>query len=515
MKKNPLKFLGAFAASVVITLSMLTVAGTANAQTGRGTAPPTDVKIRQKMTSGQGGQSMETVMYLKGSRMRNEMSGTGMSMATIRQCDQNRTITINDKARRYFITADGADTTAAGDGGAAPVMAGVPTSQTEPRRGGVITLTNTITDTGERKEMFGFTARRIKTSTMKEASPDACDKGNHKIETDGWYIDYAFEFYCPKDRKKIETPGITTRPDCQDEIRTKSAGKGKLGFPLLTTTTIYGADGQVTTTMTNEVLELSRSPLEASLFDIPAGYTPASNYQELYGMGVGDGGGSGNTAGRSGTTTPAPTSTSTSTSTSIASAANTPAGFVAAGSPKREGVSRIGVVMPRAQMTSGDSAQAAAALRNTFASYLNSPNIELVALNARLPSQALEEAKQSGCDYVLYSTLTQKKGGGGMFGKALGNIASSAIGHLPGGSNAGEAAARSVAVTSVYTAADVSRTVKSKDELTLEYKLESTDAARPGVASSAKAKAKSDGEDIFTPLVEKAAQAAVDAVARK
>ena len=513
MKKNPLKFLGAFGASAVISLSMLSVVGTTKAQTGRGTTPPTDVKLRQKMTTGRSGQSMETVMYLKGSRMRNEMATTGMSMSTIRQCDQNRTITINDKARRYFITADGADTAGVGDGGAAPAMTGVTTSPTEPRRGGVITLTNTVTDTGERKEMFGFTARRVKTSTIKESSPDACDKGNHKIETDGWYIDYAFEFYCPKDRKKVETPGISTRPDCQDEIRTKSTGKGKLGFPVLTTTTIYGADGQVTTTMTNEVLELSRSPLEASLFDIPAGYELAKNYQELYGMGVGDGGGSGsgNTTSRSGTSTPAPSTTSALP----ASVANTPVGFVAANSPKREGVTRIGVVMPKAQMTAGDSAQAAAALRNTFASYLNSPSIELVALNARLPSQALEEAKQSGCDYVLHASLTQKKGGGGMFGKALGNIASSAIGHLPGGSNAGEAAARSVAVTSVYTAADVSRTVKSKDELTLEYKLESTDAARPGVANSAKAKAKSDGEDIFTPLVEKAAQAVVDAIARK
>ena len=509
MKKNPHAFLGAITASAAITLSILMVVGLTKAQTNRTATPPTDVKIRQKMTTGRSGQSMETVMYLKGSRMRNEMSGTGMSMSTIRQCDQNRTITINDKARRYFITADGADTAGAGDGGSVPAMAGAPTSPTEPRRGGVITLTNTITDTGERKEMFGFTARRIKTSTMKEASPDACDKGNHKIETDGWYIDYAFEFYCPKDRKKIETPGISTRPDCQDEIRTKSTGKGKLGFPVLTTTTIYGADGQVTTTMTNEVLELSRSPLEASLFDIPAGYQLASNYQELYGMGVGDGGGSGST--RSGATTPA----TTMPTTPITSGANTPAGFVSPSSPKREVVTRIGIVMPKAQMTGGDSAQAAAALRNTFASFLNSPNIELVALNARLPSQALEEAKQSGCDYILQASLTQKKGGGGMFGKALGNIATSAIGHLPGGSNAGEAAARTVAVTSVYTAADISRTVKSKDELTLEYKLESTDAARPGVASSAKAKARSDGEDIFTPLVEKAAQAVVDAIARK
>jgi uncharacterized protein YcfJ len=102
-----------------------------------------------------------------------------------------------------------------------------------------------------------------------------------------------------------------------------------------------------------------------------------------------------------------------------------------------------------------------------------------------------------------------------MFGKALGNIAGSAIGHLPGGNTAGEAAARSATITGVYTAANISGSIKAKDELTLEYKLEATDAAKSGVANTAKAKAKSDGEDVFTPLVEKAAQAIMDAIMKK
>jgi hypothetical protein len=460
------------------------------------------------MTTGGDGQGIETVMYVKGPRMRNEMAGAGgMAMSTVRQCDLKRTIMINDRARKYFITPDSSDTVVR-DGGMKPAVVDANMPRTETRRGGVVTLTNTITDTGERKEMFGFTARHIKTSTVKEASPDACDKGNNKIETDGWYIDFDFEFYCPSDRKKVEAPGFVRRPDCEDEIRMKSIGKAKLGFPLLTTTTMYGPDGQVTSTITNEVLELSRAPLAPELFDVPAGYTLAKDYQELYGMGTGDGG-SGAATNRSADSTPIGKERSV-----IPPMADISPGFVAATSAKREGASRIGLVMPKTQMSSADSAQAAAALRNTFATYLNSPNIELVALNARLPSQALEEARQSNCDYVLYASLTQKKGGGGLFGKALGNVAGSAIGHVPGGRNAGEAAARSVAITSVYTAADISGSIKSKDELTLEYKLESTDAARPGLASTAKAKARSDGEDILTPLVEKAAQAVVDVIAR-
>ena len=506
--KSFMKLFGSFAAWTVISVSIFAVLEMVNGQTGRGPAsPPSDVKIRQKMTTGAGGQAVETVMYVKDPRMRSEMASTGgMSMSTVRQCDLKRTIMINDKARKYSIMPDGS---ADGDGGMVPVVERANAPRTETRRGGVVTLTNTITDTGERKEMFGFTARRIKTSTLKEASPDACDKENNKIETDGWYIDFDFEFYCPSDRKKVDTPGFVRRPDCEDEIRMKSIGKAKLGFPLLTTTTMYGPDGQVTSTVTNEVLELSRAPLAAELFDVPAGYTLAKNYQELYGMSTGDGG-SGAAANRSDDSSPAGKERSV-----MPPVGDTSPGFVAASSAKREGVSRIGIVMPKTQMSSADPAQAAAALRNIFAAYLNSPNIELVALDARLPSQALEEARQSNCDYVLYASLTQKKGGGGLFEKALGNVAGSAIGRLPGGRNAGEAAARSVAVTGVYTAADISGSIKSKDELTLEYKLESTNAARPGLASTAKAKARSDGEDVLTPLVEKAAQAVVDVIARK
>ena len=463
------------------------------------------------MTSGASDKVMETVIYVKGARMRNEMLGSGMAIMTVRQCDLKRTIMINDKTKTYLITPDGTSAAASELGTDGSGVASTAASNAQPketRRGGIVNVTSTVTDTGERKQMFGFTARHIKTSTVIEASPEACSKANHKSETDGWYIDFQYDFDCPEQKKIVPTtPPVPTRPDCEDEIRTKTIGKAKLGFPVSVTTTIYDSNGK-TNTVTQEVVELSRAPLDTALFDVPSGYTLAKNYQELYGM-------SNMASERSGSRTNNGATIGAS-GAAISSAANTPAGFVAASAPKKEGAVRIGILMPKAQMTASDAAQAAEALRNTFASYLNGPNVELVALAARLPSQALEEAKQSQCDYVLSASLTQKKGGGGgMFGKALGNIASSAIAHLPGGNTAGEAAARSAAITGVYTAASISGSIKAKDELTLEYKLEATDGAKPGVTNTAKAKAKSDGEDVFTPLVEKAAQAIIDAVTKK
>ena len=54
----------------------------------------------------------------------------------------------------------------------------------------MVNLAIALTDTGERKPMFGFTARRVKSTMTRQAGPGTCDPGNDTIETDGWYIDY-------------------------------------------------------------------------------------------------------------------------------------------------------------------------------------------------------------------------------------------------------------------------------------------------------------------------------------
>ena len=418
----------------------------ASAQTANKTT--NDVKIRQTMGAG-GGNRMETVLYIKGQRMRNESAGS-MGFTTILQCDLKRTLTINEKTKTYLITpTDGmSPTTGAADGGAG----GAPVAQNQPQRGGVVNVTSTITDTGERKEMFGFTARRIKTSLEKKASPDACDK-DLKVETDGWYIDFEYSFDCPGQQQKYQPTPVRPQPGCKDEIRTKTIGSAKLGFPLIVTTTVYDPDGR-TTSMTQEVLELSREPLSAALFDIPEGYTLAKDMQQLYGM---------DTA-----------SMSMSTPSSTNTAATTPASTA-----KKPGVIRIGLLRPNVQMSAGNAAQAAESLRNTFASYLKGPNIEVVTLSAT------GDARQSQCDYILSASMNVKKGGGSMFGRAIGDIASATAGHIPGSGSV--------------------NAIKARDEVTLEYKLDHVETAKTALANKDKAKASSDGEDVISPLVQKAA----------
>src|ERR1051325_10367707 len=159
--------------------------------------------------------------------------------------------------------------------------------------------------------------------------------------------------------------------------------------------------------------------------------------------------------------------------------------------------------MSKAQMSDGVPAtQSAEAVRNTFIGYLNGPTVEVVALNARLPEQAFAEARQSQCDYILFSGLTQKKGGGGMFGKVMGNVAGAAGSVIPYGGGAGEVAARTAATTAIYTTATIATSIKAKDELTLDYKLHSTADQKTVVTNTTKAKAKSDGDDVITPMIQ-------------
>ena len=116
-----------------------------------------DFKITIKQSFG--GQEMQSSTMIKGQRERSETSmnmpgmpaGMNMGQVNITQCDMKRTIQINDRARKYFITpmdTDSGDANASMSSGQAGGTV---------RRGGVVTMTVNTIDTGERREMFGFT----------------------------------------------------------------------------------------------------------------------------------------------------------------------------------------------------------------------------------------------------------------------------------------------------------------------------------------------------------------------
>jgi hypothetical protein len=79
---------------------------------------------------------------------------------------------------------------------------------------------------------------------------------------------------------------------------------------------------------------------------------------------------------------------------------------------KTEGKIRVGlaVVKTGAVGKGVNAAELAGAIQNTLAQYLKGTKIEVVQLEARLASATEAEAKEKGCAYILYATVSHKKG---------------------------------------------------------------------------------------------------------
>ena len=163
-----------------------------------------------------------------------------------------------------------------------------------------------------------------------------------------------------------------------------------------------------------------------------------------------------------------------------------------------------------AQMASGSSADGANAVKETLGSYLTGPTLAVAPLTARLTSQAREEAKLASCKHIVFTSmkLERNKSGGGLFGKIVGEAVQSSAYELRG--RAGSTAARIATTAAASAAAEAARNfatnVKTRDELTFDWRLETLDGAVVA-KNSAKAKASSDGQDLLTPMVERAAEA--------
>jgi hypothetical protein len=338
---------------------------------------------------------------IRGKRERSEMKmGPGMAIVTITQCDLKRTVQISDNVRKYFVTpleAAASSTSTSTSAGANAPPAGSPST-----RGGVVTYTTTSIDTGERRDMFGFKARHVKTTTTIQSSPDACNPVDQRIERDGWYIDFTYGLQCDIDRSQM-MGGQYAPGGCRDRYQFKRVGTGRDGYPLLETTTMYGPGGQALFTSSQEVVELSRDPLDPALFDVPAGYTETQNSQELYMPAMGSMG--------------QPASSIQQAQEEIAGSAATPsASSMNASEP---GKIRVGVV----QLTNRSGRQISTdSLRERLISNIQDDGLEAIALNALTPTDAEAEAKAKRCDFILYTDIAALKASklGGMFGRVAG-----------------------------------------------------------------------------------------------
>ena len=215
--------------------------------------PPTDVRFKSKYTAGD--QVTESTSYITEQRERYELG----DITLIKQRDQKRNVQISRVANSYVIVAEDA---------AAPAADAA-------RPGGVVNVSVSVVDLGERKDAFGQTARRVRTVMQREPQPGACDQSKLLTQTDGWYIDMP---------KVLAAAPATTMPAaasaCADEIKLTESGDTKLiGFPISYTTTLTDLSDKdakpVESSM--EVAEFEVLKLDATLFDVPAGMTAAED----------------------------------------------------------------------------------------------------------------------------------------------------------------------------------------------------------------------------------------------
>ena len=159
-----------------VCLLALSVGQSASAQTP---APKTpigkkagDVAMRTTYTSGAHVSANRT--YFKGPRERFDFPG----VSVITQCDRNRSLQLNAATRRFLVVSSKPPAARPASGGTdAPQM---------PAEGGVISETTTLSDTGERKTMFGLEARHIKTVTVRQPDSKACEP--EKYDRDRWMV---------------------------------------------------------------------------------------------------------------------------------------------------------------------------------------------------------------------------------------------------------------------------------------------------------------------------------------
>lgn len=208
---------------------------------------------------------------------------------------------------------------------------------------------------------------------------------------------------------------------------------------------------------------------------------------------------------------------------------------------RKPGVLRIGIVAPLTpakQMGSGTDYSEM--IRQALAANLNSPMAEAVLLDARVPVVAEHEAKQKECDYILYSTVTQRAHTSD-FSKLLAvaapvvNVAAgtrvvtnqpkaanpppatetNANANASANANAQVPATPPTHETVLKTVTDLSNRATAGDEVVFEFKLIAPGSTKPKLSKSLKARVRKDGDDMLSGLLVEAANELLQLIVKK
>jgi hypothetical protein len=201
---------------------------------------------------------------MQGARTRTEydpgIAGTGappLPLTILTQCDQKRSVTFDPQHKTFTEW---------------PILEwserirnhGVRQPQSP---GPEVSVNMDSVDTGERRQVGPYLARRVKTTTRIE--PAASTNLPPRVEErDGWYID--LQHVNCEDQPETTSAWLTMG---NERVHFSQTGTGKRGYAVeeVTRTTMRGQTYETRV----ELLEASSDALSPQLFDLPAGYAPA------------------------------------------------------------------------------------------------------------------------------------------------------------------------------------------------------------------------------------------------
>lgn len=229
--------------------------------------------------------TMETTVYVASDRVREQSrmfspySGDRperREYVHIRRCDLNRMFVLNPAERTYagrplLIPLSAVERFALSMG----------RRSSEPSGTSSLVIETTTVDTGERKVAFGHAARRVLT-TRREIPSERSDQASETV-IDGWYIDLETRPSCEHRATGRAGAILVARAASADaassapRVTFKEIGTPEEGFAIETRTTWRVADHETTnrpaSVVTHRVVtHVSRQPLAASLFEVPAGF---------------------------------------------------------------------------------------------------------------------------------------------------------------------------------------------------------------------------------------------------
>lgn len=317
--------------------------------------PPTDVRFKSKYTAGE--SVTESASFITSQRERYELG----DIVLIKQRDQKKNVQISRAANTYVILPD-----------EAPAVATPPA----PRPPGVVNVTVSIVDFGERKDVFGQTARRVRTVVQRQPEPGACDQTKLLSDTEGWYIDTPKVLAAAPEAAKA--PALAA--GCADEIKTSESGDAKLlGFPIsykTTLTDLSDKDSKPTET-SMEVIEFEVLKLDRGLFEIPADAKAVSDAREF------------------------------SKAISDTNEAKLARGGADSGVPaKKPGTLRVGVPEVNNKTTQSVDTRA---VRSRIIAELEEQKIEAIPMAAAPQPELDARARELGVDYLVLADITELK----------------------------------------------------------------------------------------------------------